>query len=215
MEQMNGLRNQKKEEKRKRMLEVATAEFASKAYSDVSTDVIVEKCGISKGLLFNYFSSKKNLYLSCLEQALQLTTYAPVKPVDLEQVKGEEAFFALLCSQFEADFELGRMHVNEKLMIEMAQKEEALEIKEEKKALMARFLQLKEILVARKIGDAMEHLDLHRLDSDEKRRYFKEGLKLYILSVRDTLMKENRFENSQKFEEEFRGYINIMLWNIK
>ncbi|QHQ63242.1 TetR family transcriptional regulator [Anaerocolumna sedimenticola] len=50
------------EEKRERFIEVALREF-SKGYTAANTDVIVKEAGISKGLLFHYFGSKRGLFL--------------------------------------------------------------------------------------------------------------------------------------------------------
>jgi len=44
-------------------MRAALEEFAEKGYDLASTNSIIEKAGISKGLLFHYFGSKKNLYL--------------------------------------------------------------------------------------------------------------------------------------------------------
>lgn len=50
-------------EKRERILNAARKEFAQKGYNDASTNEIVKEAGISKGALFHYFESKKELYL--------------------------------------------------------------------------------------------------------------------------------------------------------
>lgn len=49
-------------EKRDRVLNAAIEEFASFPYDKASTNHIVTKAGISKGLLFHYFGSKQELY---------------------------------------------------------------------------------------------------------------------------------------------------------
>lgn len=49
-------------EKQMKILNAAIDEFASSGYDQASTNTIVKKAGISKGLLFHYFSSKKELY---------------------------------------------------------------------------------------------------------------------------------------------------------
>lgn len=51
------------EEKRNSILNAAMNVFAKYEYKKASTDEIVKKAGISKGLLFYYFESKKGLYL--------------------------------------------------------------------------------------------------------------------------------------------------------
>ena len=55
------------EEKRERIINAAMEEFAKKGYQNASTNEIVKNAGISKGLLFHYFSSKKNLFLFLLD----------------------------------------------------------------------------------------------------------------------------------------------------
>jgi len=49
--------------KKERVLNAALAEFAHKGYEDASTNNIVAAAQISKGILFRYFGSKKDLYL--------------------------------------------------------------------------------------------------------------------------------------------------------
>ena len=49
-------------EKQDKMINGAVKVFALQGYTRASTDVIIREAGISKGLLFHYFGSKKNLY---------------------------------------------------------------------------------------------------------------------------------------------------------
>lgn len=49
-------------EKQDRIINAAIKIFAQNGYKHASTDVIVKEAGISKGLLFHYFSSKSGLY---------------------------------------------------------------------------------------------------------------------------------------------------------
>ncbi len=50
------------EKKKIRILNSAMEEFSKNTYEQASTNRIVEKAGISKGSLFNYFKSKQMLY---------------------------------------------------------------------------------------------------------------------------------------------------------
>lgn len=50
------------EKKRMKIINSAMEEFSRNTYQKASTNRIVEKAGISKGSLFNYFKSKKKLY---------------------------------------------------------------------------------------------------------------------------------------------------------
>lgn len=51
------------EEKKKRILDACIEEFAVNGYDKASTNAIVKKAEISKGLLFHYFENKKTLFL--------------------------------------------------------------------------------------------------------------------------------------------------------
>jgi len=58
-------------DKRDRILNAAMKEFA-RGYKNASTDNIVRESGISKGLLFHYFRTKKELFLFLHDYALQM-----------------------------------------------------------------------------------------------------------------------------------------------
>ncbi|GGJ57606.1 AcrR family transcriptional regulator [Anoxybacillus voinovskiensis] len=60
------------EEKKKLIIRVAIEEFVQHGYDRASTDVITSRAGISKGILFHYFKSKKNLYLYVVTYAKNL-----------------------------------------------------------------------------------------------------------------------------------------------
>lgn len=50
-------------EKQTRIIDAALAEFSERGYKNASTNEIVKKANISKGLLFHYFGNKKRLFL--------------------------------------------------------------------------------------------------------------------------------------------------------
>lgn len=57
--------------KRKSILNAAMAEFCN-GYEKASTDTIVKSAGVSKGLLFHYFGTKKDLFLYVYDYAIQI-----------------------------------------------------------------------------------------------------------------------------------------------
>ncbi|MBO9129400.1 TetR/AcrR family transcriptional regulator [Bacillus sp. 165] len=59
-------------EKQDIILNAATKEFAQKGYRSASTNEIVKEAGISKGLLFHYFNSKKDLYLFLYDHFIEM-----------------------------------------------------------------------------------------------------------------------------------------------
>jgi TetR/AcrR family transcriptional regulator len=52
------------EEKRKAVLEAASAEFAELGYNAANINIIARKAGVSIGSLYKYFSTKENLFLA-------------------------------------------------------------------------------------------------------------------------------------------------------
>jgi AcrR family transcriptional regulator len=59
-------------DKQKAVLTTAIHEFARAGYDKASTDTIAINAGISKGSLFNYFTSKLKLYIYTLEYTIDL-----------------------------------------------------------------------------------------------------------------------------------------------
>lgn len=51
------------ESKREHILQICIEEFAKNGYASASTNTIVKRLGISKGVLFLYFKNKKSLFL--------------------------------------------------------------------------------------------------------------------------------------------------------
>jgi len=50
--------------RRNAILNAALKEFATKGYTEASTNIIAKEAGISKGLMFHYVSSKENLFFA-------------------------------------------------------------------------------------------------------------------------------------------------------
>jgi TetR/AcrR family transcriptional regulator len=59
------------EDSRRRILLSAIREFAESGYTKASTNAIVRDACTSKGLLFHYYGSKKDLYLAALEYSVE------------------------------------------------------------------------------------------------------------------------------------------------
>lgn len=79
-------------EKKIQIMNAAFEVFGSYEYKRASTDLIAAKAGISKGLLFYYFKSKKELYLYLLNYAIE-----EVRPFIVDQSFFEITdFFELL-----------------------------------------------------------------------------------------------------------------------
>ncbi len=57
------------DERRAQLVELGLSEFAALAYDAVSIDLIAERAGISKGLLYHYFPTKRAFYVACIREA--------------------------------------------------------------------------------------------------------------------------------------------------
>jgi len=51
-------------------MDACIEEFSQNSYDNASTNSIVKKAGISKGILFHYFGSKRDLYLYVFDYVL-------------------------------------------------------------------------------------------------------------------------------------------------
>jgi len=58
--------------KKEKIIKSSMEVFAEKGYVNASTNDIIKKAGISKGILFHYFGNKKNLYLYVLDRTLEI-----------------------------------------------------------------------------------------------------------------------------------------------
>jgi len=57
-------------DKQQIILNAALAEFSEKSYKQASTNEIVKRAGISKGILFHYFGNKKQLFIYLFDWAM-------------------------------------------------------------------------------------------------------------------------------------------------
>lgn len=80
-----------KKEKQDRIINASFEIFAENGYEHASTDDIVKKAGISKGLLFHYFISKIGLYTFLYDYATRYTALEIKSSIS----EGTKEYFAL------------------------------------------------------------------------------------------------------------------------
>ena len=56
--------------RREKVLAAATRLFEGHPYDRLSTQRLAAGCGISEGLIYHYFGSKRGLYVACLERSI-------------------------------------------------------------------------------------------------------------------------------------------------
>jgi AcrR family transcriptional regulator len=75
------------EARRAQLLALARRVFTERAYDEVSIDDLAREAGISKGLFYHYFPTKRDLYVTSLRQiADELVDRATSVPIDLAPV---------------------------------------------------------------------------------------------------------------------------------
>ncbi|WP_168123520.1 TetR/AcrR family transcriptional regulator [Paenibacillus sp. HB172176] len=89
-------------EKQVRILNAAMKEFGAKGYQAASTNEIAKEADISKGILFHYFTSKKDLYLYLFDYAVREVSEGIHSKVDKE----ERDLFVKLRKMAEAKLEI-------------------------------------------------------------------------------------------------------------
>ena len=60
------------DERRAQLLALAQATFATRSYDEVSIDDLARAAGVSKGLLYHYFPTKRDLYIAGLREAARV-----------------------------------------------------------------------------------------------------------------------------------------------
>ncbi len=60
------------EERKNLILEVGIEEFSSKGYENANINVIAKRAGISIGLMYKYFSTKEDLFITCLSHGMDI-----------------------------------------------------------------------------------------------------------------------------------------------
>lgn len=73
-------------DKKQTILQAALVEFYHKGYEGASTNQITKEAGVSKGILFHYFSDKRTLYLTVVDECLKHYYHSLTSsPMDLSE----------------------------------------------------------------------------------------------------------------------------------
>ena len=199
------------DDKKELILSAGMKEFSQKPYKEASTDSITKACGISKGLLFHYFGSKKAFYFYCLESAMEkLTAQAQSK---------EEAndFYDILFSSMDQKFALCIHYYDEMHMVNMASRDAATEIVQQKAEMMQKYAIQIKMKSAETIRRALQTLNFKH---DENLQMTVEGISLYINAVLNKYLIQYQttpdafFQNRDAIKSEMKQYLDMMLFGI-
>ena len=84
------------EERREQLLSVGACLFSESPYDDVWIEQVAEIAGVSRGLLYHYFPTKRDFFLAVVEREsermLQMTAAVPGVPVREQLTAGLDVF---------------------------------------------------------------------------------------------------------------------------
>lgn len=60
------------EERKEKILNVGIEEFSSNGYENANINIIAKKAGISIGLMYKYFSTKEDLFITCVQRGMEI-----------------------------------------------------------------------------------------------------------------------------------------------
>ncbi|HHV08742.1 MAG TPA: TetR/AcrR family transcriptional regulator [Clostridiales bacterium] len=197
------------EDKKNTIIKGGITEFSGKSYSEASTDVITRNCGISKGILFHYFGSKKEFYVYCLEQALErLITELPEQEVN--------DFYEIIFYFMEEKFELCRKFNGEMRLVNMAARETNGQVFEQKNRVLAQYMIKTKKKSAKVMAKAVAALNLKESNTEK----VTAALILYVGAIINKYleiykeMPDRFFERSEAIKAEIREYVDFMLYGV-
>lgn len=84
------------EERRRQLLRIGAELFAERPFDDVWIEEVAERAGVSRGLLYHYFPTKRQFYAAVVrhegERLLRMTEPDPATPVGRQVQQGLEAY---------------------------------------------------------------------------------------------------------------------------
>lgn len=105
-------REEKNAQTRRKILDNATIEFATRGYEAGSLNAIRRAGDISKGIIYHYFQSKDDLYLCCVEECFHALTDYLTEEISLLGISPKEqlkAYFNTRFAFFEKYPDYGRL----------------------------------------------------------------------------------------------------------
>ncbi len=198
------------EEKRSRIINECMKEFALKGYRNASTNVMTKNAGISKGLLFHYFGSKKQLYCYLFEYGVELIT----KKLNRYTVNVSKDLFEMVLEQ---GYQKLRIAAEEPLIYKLLFENFIHTPKDLKKEITHKFSFL---------FSEQQHMFYEKVDTSKFRKgidpkkaidiiyCFIEGMYAKHLNKFKEMEPEQVLTEVEKIHEETREYLDILKYGI-
>ncbi len=186
-----------KKEKQDRIINASLKVFAEKGYKHASTDIIVEEAGISKGLLFHYFTSKLGLYTFLFDYSVRFMSLELSTGVN----KNKNDFFALIKQMETAKLQVLKNYPYMQQFIESTKyedvKEALLAIEEKKNSL----IEATEFI--------MDIVDISKLKPEVDVAKLKRVIEFMIQGLMKESFSEGYFHPDMMYEE-INSYLNML-----
>lgn len=198
------------DERKNNILSCGISEFSGCSYSEASTDVITKKCGISKGILFHYFGSKKEFYLYCLKHCIDVVS--SVSKADSTSID----FYDVLYSAMELSVRRNIEYPSEMKFIHTASMENHAQVAEESHILLNTYEQKLRKQTTTIVRNAVSTLSL----KGENNLLAISALMLYLNTIIDKYLdtyknSPNKFyEKTELVKAELKQYVDFMLYGI-
>lgn len=210
LETFQNLQKQKQATILKKGIEV----FSKCSFTDANTDLITQKAGISKGLLFHYFGSKKDFYLYLLDYALELLSQIELST---KQEKMNN-FYEILFDSMDRKIQLISQYPNEMHFVNLAARETSKQVAAEKQELISRYMLAVQKNSMMVLSQAISTLNM-RNDIDKQK--LTKGLSVYVNAIITQFLKlyetkpQEFFDNSDSVKSELKEYIDLMLEGVE
>jgi AcrR family transcriptional regulator len=195
-------------EKQAAIVSAGTEEFSKKSFADANTDVITQACGISKGLLFHYFGTKREFYLYCLSSALEKLM------VETEILEGD--FYAVLFSSMDHKLRLCAQYPAEMKFVNMASRESGGEVDSGRKTLFAQYGARRATASYAVLQRALKALPLKKPNDEKAAKglllYCDALVNQYLLAYQDH--PETFFAQAEQIKKELKEYLDFMIYGI-
>ncbi|EGC78297.1 TetR/AcrR family transcriptional regulator [Treponema denticola] len=199
------------DEKKKQIITKGIEIFSKFSFVEARTDLIAHEAGISKGLLFYYFGSKKNFYLYLFDYTIDLLTQ------DSEYKEIHDNFYEIIFDMMDMKYNFITKYPDEIRFLNMVSKETHREVSKEVRDIFSVYHKKSKEKSSKIILNAVEKL---RLRQDIDTQKIIESLSLYIDAI---VMKYLRlyhdkpmelFDNFDEFKEDVKEYLDLMIYGI-
>ncbi len=200
------------EDKRNMIIENSLLEFSSKGYQDANTDNIIKACNISKGSLFHYFGSKKNLYLYLISHSLTIFDAAAKA-----NTQTGDSFYEIIFIGLDSKLRLYQSNPLEIALLTLAAKEQSAEVYDEKNQLLRKAFEKTQTEALSTLRYAFSQLQLK--ENCDSTLAFK-GLLIYIEALRTKYLEEYRhkptefYHNKEAIKVEIQCYVDLLFKGI-